>query len=217
MKSHKQLWFVRAAFGSLVLAALAIAQTRAVAYGKEDNKDLKHRDVTFIKEAAQGGMAEAQLGQFAVEKAQNKQVKQLGRRIHTDHNKANEELQRIAQKLGVTLPTELERKYRKHVDDLQSKSGAEFDKAFAEHMIKDHKKDIKEFEKAARDAENADVKSFAERTLPTLREHLRLAQDAGRAVGLTGSLVTSIEEDKSVGRSSAGTTGRETSTKANEK
>ncbi len=213
MKSKKDTSFIRVAVGSLVLAALAAFQATAA----DDNKDLKHKDSTFIKEALEGGMAEVQLGQVGAQKAQHEQVKQLAQTIEADHTKANQELQSLALKVGVTVPAELDRKHRKPIDDLQAKSAADFDKAYAEHIIKHHKKDIKEFEKAARDAENPDVKAFASRTLPTLREHLRLAQDAGRAVGLSGSLVTSTEEDKSaVGRSPAGTTGRSSSDKDKE-
>src|SRR4030095_12817613 len=189
MKSKKNSSFIRVAIGSLVLAALAAFQATADDDKEKATTDLKHKDTSFIKQAAEGGLAEVQLGQLAAQKAPNDQVKQLGQRIQSDHTKANQEVKQIAQKVGVTVPTELDRKYKKVLDDLQSKSGADFDKAFAEHIIRDHKKDIKAFEKAVRDAENPDVKSFAEKTLPTLREHLRLAQDAGRAVGLTGSLI----------------------------
>jgi putative membrane protein len=213
MKFRNTPTFIRVATGSLAFAALTMFQ--AAAADTDKNKDLKHKDTTFIKHAVDGGMAEVELAQAGAQKAQNEQVKQLAQRIQADHTKANQELKQLAQRVGVTVPTEVDRKHRKMIDDLQSKSGAEFDKAFTEHMIKDHKKDIKQFEKAARDAENPEVKAFAERTLPTLREHLRMAQNAGRAIGLTGPLVTSTEEeDDAVGRSAAGTTGRSASDKS---
>ena len=207
MKRQRQL-LCKVAAGALVFAVLLLAP-RARA-DQDTDKNLKHKDTAFLKDAALGGMAEVQLGQLAQQKAQNDQIKQLGQKIQADHTKANQELQQVAQKVGVTVPSELDSKHRRLSENLEKKSGTDFDRAYAEHTIKDHKKDIKEFEKAARDSENADVKAFAEKTLPTLREHLRMAQDAGKAVGLTGSLITSKEEEESVGGTSSSATGRGT-------
>ena len=66
---------------------------------------------------------------------------------------------------------------------LEKKEGAEFDKAFAEHTVNDHKSDIKSFEKAAKDGVDADVKAFAEKTLPALRMHLSTAEGVWDKVG----------------------------------
>ena len=67
--------------------------------------------------------------------------------------------------------------------DLRGLSGAEFDRMYVEHMVKDHEKDIKEFEKESSKGEDSDVKSFAEQTLPKLREHLQTAQGLVQATG----------------------------------
>lgn len=143
--------------------------------------DFKH-DATsntahhFIMEALQGGMMEIKMGQLAVEKGQSPAVKELGRRLVADHTKASEELKQIAHQKGVEMPRETAKKHDKMMDHLSGLSGAEFDKAFAMHAVKDHQKDIKQFEKQSMKSDDAEVKAFATKTLPTLREHLRMAK-----------------------------------------
>ena len=130
----------------------------------------------FLKDAAQGGMMEINLGKLGTQKGQDPAVKEFAQKLVTDHSKALDELKMIAEKKGITLPTEMAPKHQKMVDHLSSLSGAEFDKAFALHMVKDHKKDIAAFQKASRNHEDAEVSEFATKTLPTLQEHLRIAQ-----------------------------------------
>ena len=52
-----------------------------------------------------------------------------------------------------------------------------FYKTYAKDMVKDHQKDVKEFEKAARTLNDPDLKAWAEQTLPVLQQHLQMAQD----------------------------------------
>src|SRR4051812_3598550 len=120
MKLHKNSSFIQITIGSLVIAALTAFQATAADYSKEnkDTTDLKHKDTTFVKQAAEGGMVEVQVGQLAAQKGQNEQIKQLGQRIQTDHTKSNQDLQQLAQKVGVTVPAELDRRHKKIIDDL---------------------------------------------------------------------------------------------------
>jgi len=133
-------------------------------------------DTNFLKRAAAGGLAEVELGQLAVQKASNEQIKQFGKRMIDDHSKANEELKNIAAQEHVTLPSKPDMKDRATRDQLEKLSGAEFDQAYMSDMLKDHKKDLAEFERASKTAKNPAVKSFAEQTLPVLREHLNQAE-----------------------------------------
>jgi len=156
------------------------------------------RDANFIKEAAKGGQMEVKLGQLAADHSQNAEVKRFGERLVKDHSAANEELTKIAQAKGVDLTKEADRAgtaAAKEVDKLSNKSGADFDKAYIKYMVSDHKKDIAKFEKEAAQSNDADVRAFAQKTLPTLREHLQMAEDIGRSLGVeTASYV-----DKAVG------------------
>jgi putative membrane protein len=135
----------------------------------------------FMTEAAMGGIAEIEGGQLAAKKATMPQVKAFGQRMVQDHGKANEELKRIASAKGVQLPAQLNRKHRGDLDRLAKLSGADFDREYMQHMVKDHKHDIAEFQKAAKDLKDAEIKQFASSTLPTLEEHLRLAEQAAAA------------------------------------
>jgi putative membrane protein len=130
----------------------------------------------FMEKAAMDGLAEVQMGQIAQQKAQNAQVKDFAGRMVTDHTKANEELKSLASAKGVQLPAEVDRSHKRHADELQKKSAEKFDREYMEHMVKEHKKDVKEFEKQAKGAKDPELKAFAQKTLPVLQSHLQAAQ-----------------------------------------
>jgi len=146
------------------------------------SSSLDHGDRKFVETAAKDGMAEVELGQVAQQKAQNPQVKEFASRMVQDHGKANDELKTLASSKGVQLPTETDRSHKHEADELNKKSADKFDREYMEEMVKDHKKDVKEFEKQAKNAKDADVRNFASKTLPTLQEHLKMAEAAQKAV-----------------------------------
>src|SRR5581483_255211 len=95
-------------------------------------------DKTFITKAAEGGLAEVELGQLAKDKAQDPKVKEFGDRMVTDHTKANDELKSLASQKGVTLPTEVSAKDKAEKDRLSKLSGDQFDRAYMKYMVQDH-------------------------------------------------------------------------------
>jgi putative membrane protein len=143
---------------------------------------LDRGEVKFIEKAAMDSLAEVELGKLAQDKAHSQAVKDFGARMAKDHTKANDELKPIADAKGVALPSGPDKSHQKNLDKLAKKSGADFDKDFMDHMVKDHKKAVKEFEKESRKAKDADVKNWASNTLPTLEEHLRMAQQTQNEV-----------------------------------
>lgn len=128
-------------------------------------------DADFAVEAANGGMAEVALGQLAQTKATNAEVKAFAAKMITDHTKANEKMMALAKQKNVTLPATVGNDEQKIMDDLSKKTGADFDKAYVKAMVEDHDKDVKMFEKEAKDGKDADVKSYASTTLPVLKMH----------------------------------------------
>jgi putative membrane protein len=142
-------------------------------------------DLEFMQHAAAGGLLEVELGKIAQSRATNAQVKQFAARIVQDHTKGNEELKKVAAAKGVTLPATVERKQRKAIDELKAMPAPRFDHEYMEYMVKDHREDIKAFDKEAKSGKDADVKAFAAKTLPTLHEHLQLAEGAQGAVRTT--------------------------------
>lgn len=133
-------------------------------------------DAKFAVAAANGGMAEVELGTLAQEKAVNAKVKDFGSMMVKDHSKANDEMKALAKSKGITLPDSIDSKEKKVKSDLSAKSGADFDKAYVSNMIDDHKEDIKEFEDAAKNVKDSELKAFAVKTLPTLKMHLDAIQ-----------------------------------------
>ncbi len=142
---------------------------------------LSAADKTFVKKAAEGGMAEVELGQLATQNAKSDEVKQFGQRMVDDHTKANDQLKQVAQEKGVTLPTDLSAKDKAEKDRLSKLKGEQFDKAYMQHMVMDHKKDVAEFQKESTSGKDSDVKNFASQTLPTLQDHLKQAQQVEKA------------------------------------
>jgi putative membrane protein len=140
--------------------------------------NLSSGDRKFIEKAAVGGMAEVQLGKLATQKAGADQVKQFGQRMVDDHSKANDQLKQVASSKNVTLPTDVDKSTKREMDKLSKLSGADFDREYMKNMVSDHKKDVSDFKSEASRAKDPDVKQFAASTLPTLQEHLQLAQSA---------------------------------------
>src|SRR5579872_7439732 len=106
-----------------LLAGVALAQ-------KPENANRLASDNRFITNAAQGGMAEVEMGQLAVQHASNPKVEQFGQRMVDDHSKAGDQLKSIASKQGVTMPTEVNAKQKATMDKLEKLNGAEFDRAY---------------------------------------------------------------------------------------
>lgn len=143
-------------------------------------------DTKFMKEAAEGGLAEVELGKLASEKASSQEVKDFGQRMVNDHSKANEQLKQLASNKGVTLPENLSAKDKMLKERLSKLNGPNFDRAYMENMVKDHKKDVAEFNRESTSGKDSAVKQFAGETLPTLKEHLKKAESiASNAKGAT--------------------------------
>ncbi len=153
------------------------------------NGKLSMADHKFVKEAAQGGMAEVELGQLAQQKAASAEVKQFGQRMVDDHTKANDRLKELASSKGINLPDSPNAKQKALKERLSKLSGEQFDKAYMTNMLQDHKKDIAEFQSESNSGRDVDVKNFATQTLPTLRDHLKEAQSvAPKAIQARGSM-----------------------------
>ena len=133
-------------------------------------------DKKFMTEAAQGGLAEVQLGQLASQRATSDAVKQFGQRMVQDHTQANTQLKQLASQKGVTLPTTIGSENQKVKQQLSKLSKTRFDKAYTNDMVKDHEKDVSLFQSEAQGGQDPDVKAFAAQTLPTLQEHLQMAK-----------------------------------------
>ena len=158
---------------------ISLALTLAASVALADSPDS-----SFIKNAAEGGMSEVELGQLAQQKATNPAVKDFGAMMVTDHTAANEKLKTVAASKQVTLPDSPSLMQKASKKKLDMMSGDSFDKSYVKGMIEDHKADIKEFQKEATDGKDPEVKAFAVATLPTLKMHLQKIQTIASAAGI---------------------------------
>ena len=144
---------------------------------------LNAADTAFVNKAAQGGMAEVAVSQTAATKGTNADVKNFANRMVTDHGKANDELKQLVSNKGVTLPTETDDEHKKAAADLdKKKAGKDYDKAYMSAMVKDHEKVVKAFEDESKSAADPDLKNWVTNTLPTLKDHLKMAKDVAGKV-----------------------------------
>jgi len=143
---------------------------------------LSDQDKMFADAAAKGGMMEVMAGKLAAMNAESAIVKSLGEMMVKDHSKANDELKKWAMTVGYTLPAAMDADQQKMYDDLKAKKGKDFDKAYTDLMVSDHKEDIAVFKKEASAGSEASLKSFASNTLPTLEHHLMESEKAMMAV-----------------------------------
>jgi putative membrane protein len=162
-------------FGMCALLAFVFAAGSGMAQNSNSNSKMS-ADQKFALEAAMGGMLEVELGRVAVEKGASDEVRQFGRRMVDDHSKANEELMRVANGKGMSLPNAIDPKHRSEMQKLSALSGEKFDKEYVKLMLKDHKQAVAAFEKEANGGMDADLKALAASTLPTLRAHLQMIQ-----------------------------------------
>ena len=168
---------------ALLLASVAYgqkSQSNTPAPGK--TKAPTETDKKFAKQAAVGDAAEVQLGQMAQAKGSDDAVKKFGERMVTDHSKADEQLKQIADKQHIALPAELDAPHQAEKSRLSILTGSAFDRAYALEMVQDHQKTIQKFQQEATGGGDPELKDFATKTLPILKEHLSLAQQMQQKV-----------------------------------
>ena len=134
-------------------------------------------DREFFTKAAQGGIYEVKAAQLVVSKTQNQEVKAFAQRMIADHSKANDELKALAAKKSVTLPADVSDAQREDYDELVKLTGADLDKEYVSMMVADHNDDVDEFSEQATEANDADLKAFAAKTLPVLQSHQAQIKD----------------------------------------
>lgn len=134
-------------------------------------------DMEFAKMASMGNAAEIKTARLALERSDNKDVKKFAKMIIKDHTKAGKELQKIAMKHNMAQPNALNAEQMEEYNKLQSSTGTDFNKMYiANAGLEDHQKTIALFQKEADNGKDPALKAFAMKTLPTLKEHLQMAQ-----------------------------------------
>ena len=165
---------------SLIPALALAAFVAAPAYAQDK---MSNDDQAAMKQLASANLAEIESGKMAAQKAQNAEVKSFAQKMVQDHSKMLEDLKSLAKSKGVALPTNAPVKDMAQAKLLERKSGAEFDKDYMEHMVKDHENDVKESENIAAKAKDPQFKSAVQQANAKIREHLQLAQRVAQNAG----------------------------------
>jgi putative membrane protein len=134
-------------------------------------------DQDFVNMAAQTDMLEAHLGQMAADQASAQGVKDFAQMLTTDHTNDYQQLNAAAAKAGLTVPKGLDATHDKMITPFEKLKGPAFDRHFTQAMVAGHQKAIAAYQKEANDGQNADIKAYANQTLPALQKHLEQARD----------------------------------------
>ena len=165
-----------------LVAVPAGAQTAtASAASAASTRPVAAVDKSFTDNAAVGGLTEVKLGEVAGTNAQSQAVKDFGKHMVDDHSKANDELASLAKGKGLTPPSAPDAPHQKVVDKLSALKGRAFDNAYWKQMLDDHKKTIALFQKESASGKDPEIKAFATKTLPTLKQHLQMVQEGMKA------------------------------------
>ena len=169
-----------------IVAALALAGTVRAANetGTTEKKPgatmtqqgkLDRHDQDFLKKAAEINLTEIALGK-AAERSTDANIKKIGGMLVKDHSEANRNLERLAASKGVTLPTEPSMMDRHALNSIEKEQGDKFNKEFLSFNMKGHEKAIALFEKEAARTQDPDIKAWAQKMVPSLKEHLAMSQ-----------------------------------------
>jgi putative membrane protein len=142
-------------------------------------------DKMFLKKALEGSMAEVQMGQLALQKSNDDQVKQFAQRMVDDHGKMVEQMKPAAEQMGVKVPDGPSKGQMKDMDKMKALSGDAFDQAYIKDMVKDHKKDDSDFKQEAQSTQNPQLKQMVTQSSQIIESHLKQIQEIAQAKGTT--------------------------------
>ncbi len=156
----------------------AVGQGNTVTTGTPQggSTPLVESDQKFLRKAVEGSLTEISSARHVVQAGSNPEVKSYANELLTDHTKAHEELQKLAQQKGMNLPAEITGDQKDTVHDMTKLAGAQLDKKYAKEMVDDHEKDVKEFRDAAKDVKDPDLRAWAQKQIPILENHLTKAK-----------------------------------------
>lgn len=136
------------------------------------NKNDDEKNAAFLVKAAEINLEEISLGKLAQKKSTNKEIKELGKTMEAAHTKALADLQQLAAKKSISIPTELSQDAKNFYQKLDGKSEKDFNKEYADKMVSGHKDAIDLFEKQSTESSDEDIRTWTTAMLPELRTHL---------------------------------------------
>ena len=165
-------------------SAVVFAQTPAASTPDSGATPVKSPDKMFLHKASEGGYAEVQLGQLAVQKGNSDDVKKFGQKMVDDHTALNEQMKPFAEAMGLKPPTKLDKKDQAEYDKLNGLSGADFDKEYIAYMVKDHHMDLREFRHEEATTTDAILKDAVSKGEAVIKEHTQMADKLAKDMGI---------------------------------
>lgn len=165
----------------------------------EKKADDKLTDDKFVDKAGSASMAEVALGQIAEARAANPEVKEFARRMVKDHGKAHTDLLFVISDLRIAIVDKPLPEHQKHIDHFRGEV-KDFDKEYMKMMVEGHGEAVKLFTQASKDLKAEALRKYAEKTLPTIKEHLEMAKKLNDKVG-GGAAKSDSKKDKEPAKS----------------
>ena len=163
-------------------AALAACMVAGMAAADFERAEEKH----FLTKVSGSQEAEIAFGRMAADRAESAKVKQFGQRMIEDHQKAAAmEVKQLAVKQGIDLPAPMVPEEKEQAEKFAQLAGKEFDRAYIGYMVKEHMKDVAEFEHTGKQLKDPNVKQWVTATLPVLKEHLTIAKNIADDMGIS--------------------------------
>jgi putative membrane protein len=184
---------IAAAALCLALSTPALAQSAGEKSGINSLMGISPSTADFVKEAAVSDMFEIQSSQLAEQKVSDTLTKAFAEHMIKDHSKTTSELKSMVQdgQVKAEIPDQLDASHQNQLDKLKSLDGTNFTKQYHADQYKGHKDAVSLFKRYADGGDNPVLKAWAEKTLPTLEDHLREAQDLDQAKKSDNTPVTS--------------------------
>jgi putative membrane protein len=172
----------------LVAAGLSLVCYSGLSLGEEKRGEERARDKAisakaFVQRVSRAGMDEVKLARLAEERASNADVKKFARHMVENHGRINKELMALADSKGIRPAKQMDEKHQALADQLGRLEGPAFDRRFMASQVKDHEEAVHLFQAYSRNGDDAELKSFATKALPKLKEHLSMAQEVAAKVG----------------------------------
>jgi putative membrane protein len=165
--------------------------TKVIAEERNDEKFdnyKQEKDAQFLVNAAEINLEQIQLGQLAQQNGRTAQVKELGKMMEDAHTKSLNDLTALAKSKMITIPSSSTDNAQDAYKELNEKSDNDFDKAYVDLMVSEHKDAIEAFEDASTDSNDSDIKNWATVSLPGLRSHLNHSVDLQNNLTANNSL-----------------------------
>lgn len=182
-------------FSFLLLGGILLAQQTKPAKASADI--LSSADRNFVSSAAEANLAEIETAKMVEQKATDPAVKDFASRMLTDHTQASQSLASLAEMSGIKLPTDPSATERGHKSQVQNLSGSKLEDAYLRDELQGHKQVISSFENEIEHGQDSAVKDYAAQTLPTLEDHIRIAEDLAGKLGMSGKAGLN-EESKAI-------------------